>query len=558
MKLQRRIMAPAIGTLAFMLGITALQAPSAAANDGPLNVVAVDLVERNPEFVSRAPIYPGQIVRWRFPKWTAEITTDQPDFSYQRRERKLFMGLVPSPSDCRAMVSGSPAIGTWREVTAFSVVGRRSPSRLSTEEIVTSFDVPENADGQYLCAWQRANAVFILDSEVGIDTAVGTSEAIVGPQVQTIPKLQTLYPRAPYYSSNSGTTSLHPGEEIWVTADVGNNFANENVQGRWVTVSFPNFATPGTCRGQQGELTTDIREFGAASVTRPATIPESAGGKYMCLQQSIITDSMDEVMSSEPVTFPISRSRASYVPISAAALGVSLEKLLAATSRLEQLQSQPNVDRAALAAAAAAAEEARRQAQAAAQAAQGQAQQQGAAALPAAQIAQVQQAAQAATTVVEKAIGESAVGKSRVSAVTALAVATGFDPFTTPILQTGEKNASGVSIKVSSPESIRQKKRLRTKLEVLDPVTRGGMRQYLLDLNGPTPKLLLKRTGFVPKGEKNKRYWISKNFQPGTYGLLTTFLPSTPGMQGIAVYDTIEVTEAPKKKKKKGKKKNRN
>jgi hypothetical protein len=394
MKLQRRIMAPAIGTLAFMLGITALQAPSAAANDGPLNVVAVDLVERNPEFVSRAPIYPGQIVRWRFPKWTAEITTDQPDFSYQRRERKLFMGLVPSPSDCRAMVSGSPAIGTWREVTAFSVVGRRSPSRLSTEEIVTSFDVPENADGQYLCAWQRANAVFILDSEVGIDTAVGTSEAIVGPQVQTIPKLQTLYPRAPYYSSNSGTTSLHPGEEIWVTADVGNNFANENVQGRWVTVSFPNFATPGTCRGQQGELTTDIR---------------------------------------------------------AAALGVSLEKLLAATSRLEQLQSQPNVDRAALAAAAAAAEEARRQAQAAAQAAQGQAQQQGAAALPAAQIAQVQQAAQAATTVVEKAIGESAVGKSRVSAVTALAVATGFDPFTTPILQAGEKNASGVSIKVTAP-----------------------------------------------------------------------------------------------------------
>lgn len=29
-------------------------------------------------------------------------------------------------------------------------------------------------------------------------------------------------------------------------------------------------------------------------------------------------------------------------------------------------------------------------------------------------------------------------------------------------------------------------------------------------------------------------------------------------MQGIAVYDTIEVTEAPKKKKKKGKKKKNN
>ena len=554
MKLQRRIMAPAIGTLAFMLGITALQAPSAAANDGPLNVVAVDLVERNPEFVSRAPIYPGQIVRWRFPKWTAEITTDQPYFSYQRRERKLFMGLVPSPSDCRALVSGSPVIGTWREVTAFSVIGRRAPSRLSTEEIVTSFDVPENADGQYLCAWQRANTAFILDSEVGIDTAVGTSEAIVGPQVQTIRKLQTLYPRAPYYSNNSGSTSLHPGEEIWVTAEVGNNFANETVQGRWVTVSFPNFATPGTCRGQQGEVTTDIREFGAAPVTRPATIPDSAGGKYMCLQQSIITDAMDKVMSSEPVTFPISRSLASYVPIGAASLGSSLDKLLAATSKLEQLQSQPNVDRAALAAAAAEAEGARREARAAAQAAQAQQQgqaQQGGAAPQAAQIAQVQQAVQAAATAVEKAVSESAVGKSKVTSVTALALATGFDPFTTPILQTGEKNASGVSIKVNSPNSIQQKKRLRTQLDVLEPVTRGGMRQYLLDLSGSTPQLLLKRTGFVPNGVKNKRYWISQKFQPGTYGLLTTFLPSTPGMQGLAVYNTIEVTEAPKKKKKK-------
>jgi len=79
MKLPRQITTGAIGTLAFVLGITALQAPSATANDGPLNVVAEGLVERNPEFVSRAPIFPGQIVRWRFPKWTAEITTDQPE-----------------------------------------------------------------------------------------------------------------------------------------------------------------------------------------------------------------------------------------------------------------------------------------------------------------------------------------------------------------------------------------------------------------------------------------------------------------------------------------------
>jgi hypothetical protein len=163
----------------------------------------------------------------------------------------------------------------------------------------------------------------------------------------------------------------------------------------------------------------------------------------------------------------------------------------------------------------------------------------------------VQQAAEAANAQVEQAIGQSTTGTGKQTALSALAIATGFDPFTTPVLQAREKNASGVSIEVTAPDTIRQKKRLRTKLEVLDPVTRGGMRQYLLDLNGPTPRLVLKRTGFVPAGEKNKRYWISKNFAPGTYGLLTTFLPSTPGMQGIAVYDTIEVTKAPKKKKKK-------
>ena len=38
---------------------------------------------------------------------------------------------------------------------------------------------------------------------------------------------------------------------------------------------------------------------------------------------------------------------------------------------------------------------------------------------------------------------------------------------------------------------------------------------------------------------------------PGTYGLLTTFAPSTPGIQGLAVFDTIEVTEFKKKGKKK-------
>ena len=48
---------------------------------------------------------------------------------------------------------------------------------------------------------------------------------------------------------------------------------------------------------------------------------------------------------------------------------------------------------------------------------------------------------------------------------------------------------------------------------------------------------------------------VTRTRAPGTYGLLTTFAPSTPGIQGLAVFDTIEVTGFKKKTKKKGKKK---
>ena len=52
---------------------------------------------------------------------------------------------------------------------------------------------------------------------------------------------------------------------------------------------------------------------------------------------------------------------------------------------------------------------------------------------------------------------------------------------------------------------------------------------------------------------KSKKLYIRPTFKPGTYGVLTTFQPSTPGMQGVAAYNTIEVTAAPSKKKKKKK-----
>jgi hypothetical protein len=551
MKMPQRIAATTLCSLALTLGFTTLQVPAASAADPDpirLDFTETDRAEKNPRFESSALVSPGQAVRWTFPEWDATVTSNG-NFAYLARERRVFMGVVSSPDRCVAYPVAAPVVGDWVEETIFrSVAGEGTTGQ--TVEWPRSYDVPANAGGQYLCAFQRVQVTIQSQGEVLRGSAV--SQAVLGPQVQSIPRLQTLFPRAPWYSTNSGSNVLYPGADLQIVAELANNISNETVQGRWVTVSFPNFATPGTCRGQQGEVTTDIREFGTAAVRRPATIPDSAGGKYMCLQQSVITDAMDRVVSSEPVTFAISRGMDSVVPISAVVLDTSLARLIAATSRLGELQSQPSINQAALAAAAAEAEEARREAEAAAQAAQAQAQQQGqqqmGGAPAAAQIAQVQQAAQAATTAVEKAIGSATIDSATQTSLSALAIATGFDPFTTPVLQAGEKNASGVSIKVTTAPAVQQKKSLATKLTVQDPVTRGGMRQYFVDLNGATPKLLFKRSGFVPKGSKSKRFYIRPTFKPGTYGVLTTFQPSTPGMQGVAVFNTVEVKSASKKK----------
>lgn len=529
MKLPRKITATAISTLALVLGITTIQAPSASADDRTLQAPVA-----NPAVVSG-----GQEVAFTF--------------------------VGPMIGDLNGGVNGG---GVGRIVLRQG--GNASTDAVMVERTIQPAQrlsvVAPDVPGAEVCAISEWPSAEIIDpSSPSTDPVFYRVPAISAETCVPIRAESTIFPRAPYLTPTAAGNAIYPTASVGITAHLGGGiFTQEQVLSRGVTTSFTSSSNPTTCARGSSAQTVNAAGAGSGVFAYQRTIPGGTVGQYLCMQQFVKTDLMDSIKYSEPVTFQVTPNPNVGTSVPNVDLGSALARLQEATQRLQQVQGQPNVDQAALAAAAAEAEEARRQAEAAAAQAQAQAaaaQAQGqaapAGAPSAAQIAQVQQAAEAANAQVEQAIGQSTAGTGKQTALSALAIATGFDPFTTPVLQAREKNASGVSIEVTAPKTIRQKKRLRTKLQVLDPVTRGGMRQYLLDLNGPTPTLLLKRTGFVPKGEKNKRYWISKNFAPGTYGLLTTFLPSTPGMQGIAVYDTIEVTEAPKKKKKKGKKKNR-
>jgi len=525
MKLPRPITTSAIGALALSLGIVTLQAPAASAADRELNAPTSSTPEASP----------GEQITFTFtPPAVASTGTT---------------GLI-------SIFLRVPGSGTTRTL-------EEAEARQQTTERLTV--VTPSAPGFEVCArsfWPTDR----IDPLDGVDDNFVEYPSIASQTCVPIKQASTIFPRAPYLSTTDADDAIYPTATAYITAHLGGGiFSQEQVLGRAVTTGFTNSSNPGTCRTGSDVTTVNAASAGSGPYLFQRTIPGGTVGKYFCMQQSVKTDRMSNTMISEPVTYLVTSNPNVSGGAPAVNLGSALQRLNEATQRLQQVQGQPNVDQAALAAAAAEAEEARRQAEAAtaraaAQAAQAQAQGQApaAGAPSAAQIAEAQQATAAATTVVEQAIGSSTVGTGKQAAATALAIATGFDPFTTPVLQPREKNASGVSIEVTAPDSIRQKKRLRTQLNVLDPVTRGGMRQYLLDLNGPTPELLLKRTGFVPNGVKNKRFWISKKFQPGTYGLLTTFAPSTPGMQGLAVFDTIEVTEFKKKKKKKKGKKKRN
>ena len=446
---------------------------------------------------------------------------------------------------------GSPLIERFKRPT-----WNASESRVIRRDLV----ITEDMVGKIPCAhasfrWRPASS--------SRDTYLQIDSSAYAPVIETRgPSVLPYRPRTPYMQSGqevvSGLPVTYVGRLTGGTMSDGSR-STEEVLERSLRFSIESRNTGAPCKlAAQGGV---VRPGGGTGgIFGIMAIPANSAGKFLCVQQTLRTSIDPDITSrSEVVYVRISASPSDRLqPL--ASLSDALGALAAATTRLDSLRLAPQLDQEAVAAAIEETEAARQEAEAAAaQAAQQNAGQQTpgtpnqATPTPPATPAEIdaaQEVIEAAGRQVEEALDARQVGQgANAVALRGLVTATGFDPLATPILAAGEKNASGVGINVKTRKVIRQKKRLRATLRVEDPVTRGGMRMYLVSWANGEPEVKLIRRGFVPRGAKNKRFWISKRFTPGTYGLLTTFQPSTPGIGGVATYDEIQVRKARAKRR---------
>jgi hypothetical protein len=123
----------------------------------------------------------------------------------------------------------------------------------------------------------------------------------------------------------------------------------------------------------------------------------------------------------------------------------------------------------------------------------------------------------------------------------ALAVASGFDSAATPVVAAGSVNASGLSLSLRVPKTVKRGKKFATTLTVSPAGTRGGMRQYVISMTGGQPRVVRSSRGFISQDSRTKKYWISPKAARGAYIVLSTFRPSTPGMVGLSLVTPITV-----------------
>ena len=136
----------------------------------------------------------------------------------------------------------------------------------------------------------------------------------------------------------------------------------------------------------------------------------------------------------------------------------------------------------------------------------------------------------------------AASGSAALSGVAAaLAAAPGFDSAATPVVADGSVSAAGLSLSVTVAKKVKRGKKFAVTLTVLPKAMRGGMRQYLISMTGDQPRLQRSSRGFISSGSRTKRYWLSRQAPRGSYVVLSTFTPSTPGITGLSVVTPITV-----------------
>ena len=95
---------------------------------------------------------------------------------------------------------------------------------------------------------------------------------------------------------------------------------------------------------------------------------------------------------------------------------------------------------------------------------------------------------------------------------------------------------------VDSPTTAKKKKAFKVTASVDPSNIRGRMRMFLLYMDGATPKLVHKRSGFIGnQKQKTKKFYINKSDKKGNYVILTSFDPTTPGQVGVATLTPLVV-----------------
>lgn len=134
-------------------------------------------------------------------------------------------------------------------------------------------------------------------------------------------------------------------------------------------------------------------------------------------------------------------------------------------------------------------------------------------------------------------------GKGNVTPRSDLEVATGFDATVTPLLPIGTRTASGLELSVKSPKKVKRARALTVTAKVDPGTVRGRLRMFLLRFDGETPVLVQKRSGFIGAAKRSKKFYINRGDRLGTYAILTSFDPTTPGQVGVATLTPLKVVK---------------
>lgn len=393
----------------------------------------------------------------------------------------------------------------------------------------------ENAGG-YMCVFtemqyfvRQGTVVKKAFSAVGF--ATGTTAFVQGSEIAP------LRPGVP-----SSTTSVRPGDIDVSAALSGSPRLDERIESRDLIVSF----LPADRRTDPCASVPDARRYGAsdfATITRNIIIPSAAVGSYLCLQQEVTTDWMNETRRSAKRVIPV-----------VASPGVGLSRLFAASANLaaalqnvELIQQAPAPNAAVLAEAVRELEQAQAEAEQARVEAQQQdpaVQQQEAAQNgdPAAAIAEVEELVKEATVVTKDGRQQAEAGARYIPLSAALAKA--LRTTNAPLVSTsGVGTYRDATLRIKAPGKHKRgtKKVYRASFT---PKTTGQV-SFALVRRADSGREIVAATKVAKlnkKGQKTLRWKLPKKMSKGGYTLYVSVKPAkSSGKAPFTVARTLQV-----------------